>query len=225
MRSCCVETIQDRKCRKMVFFYEAIDRININENFLSVFPLKLLFGPCEVASTGCVYMDSDACLVITESSYSEFIKLLFKVLEYFTRFHNDKSQNKNVTHGEKELVFNGQMTKLKADADSISWHITVLNKSEITINKRSLRQLSTATTQLLLKSYCYNIIVTNSLNSFLQKTSINILQTLPEQNDSIFENYNINNYLLKELVYRHEKIILLLKEIIMQKLPCSSASA
>lgn len=202
----------------MVYIFEAIDRINVGENFLSVYPLKLIFGPCEIALNGSVYVNCDACLVINEISYNKFLKLLLKLLQYFSQFRHEKAEKKTVTQSEKELVFCDQISKVIVNTDSIIWKIVTASQNELVVNEENLLRLVKAVYQLLFKSYCYNTAVYESLNSFIFQTSIETLHNIKVQCDSVFSNFNVNSFYLKELVYRHEEIIIILKKIMMPDL-------
>lgn len=200
----------------MVLIYEAIDRVNIHKYFLSVVPLQLILGPCKVDSNGRVYLDSDSCLVIDESYFNQFLKLLIKVSEDFAKFHHEKSEQIEVTETKKNYDFIDCITNVIVTSETISWNIKPKNNNEIIIDSKSLFRLLNATTQLMFKSYCYNSGINNSVNSFISKMSkedlLNVVK-VDYQDILVFENYQIEKYLLKEIITRHKKVILLLKEL------------
>ena len=193
----------------------ALDRhlIHFSEYQLAVYPSKIVFGVCDISADGSPSFTENS-FVLLERQFVLFSGILITLLSKPSTYKLEFDFSNHIRSQQKVTIVIEDNHISFTIASGASTFVIVDKQEEIGVSARSLIK---AFSNLVLKAYCYLPLVVNDLTLIVTQLSISDLErTIQETIFARFENIpslSVNKYLLYELLTRHQKLLLNIKQI------------
>jgi len=199
----------------------AIDRISVSASQLAVFPQQLKFGKCLVTPHTSTYFVKDYSITIPQSYFVKFADILINCCEKFKNKRLETNEDVLTTEQEatQDLSWKIGDGKIGIKVENNLIRLTI--ECELTVHQfdteKKVKDLVTAFTTLVLKSYCYSPLIHKFLKQFIDIAEITELEELTE--DLIYKilprnpNILIDFVVLSEIILRHKKLLIAVKKL------------
>jgi len=186
-----------------------IDRICIGDFQLLCFPNNLCLASVEVNSSQFVYYRHDKCAVIKQADFTELLIFLFECCQILEKKPTNFEHKLSLQLISCEFIVKPDITQVQI-SNTVNGHLFAIVRPLIPV-------FISATTRLVLKTYCYSHSVTYTINKYIATAELEAIKKPDiETTFRIFDTINcvtIDYYLLFDIVERHKKLLALLKPL------------